>query len=492
MNSKVFSSIKTKLFIFLGFTLTFLLFLIFVYFSFIWKKLILENYVNGLKSTARAFSVDVKNRLILKQNNLENNDDLLAGEILAFLKDEKNAIFVAIYSPEGRLLIASKKIDKTRLTEAKRVSKGINRIAVRIYKDKHSGWIGECFYPIKSGQKKLGILHIGMDASLLEKEAQFVSKMFYISTIFILLFVLSIIYFVTDRFTRSLITLSSLLENIDVENDNFVNFPKFKDETGLISEKLNQLQEKIKKAKDNVKNAERKILQAEKLASIGRLASGVAHEINNPLNGIKHCLTLMKESPEDLKANAEYIDLINEGVDYISGIVKKLLEFARTSDRGQSNVSLVECVESVLALTDYRLSKEGVTIEKHFEEKEFMVKGNKVLIQEVIMNILQNSLDALKEKEDKKITIKLKERENKNILEIEDNGKGIEKEYLNQIFDPFFTTKPVGEGTGLGLYVALGIMKNLNGNIKIDSEKGKYTKVTLIFEREEQVENSNS
>ena len=485
MSKRFFFSIKTKLFVFLGITLTLLLFTIFVYFSFIWKKLIVENYINGVKSTARAFSVDIKNRLILKQNKLEESDDILAGEILAFLKDENNAIFVAIYSPEGNLIIASKKIPEEKLIQAKNTIKKIDNIAVKIERDREYGWIGECFYPVKSGEKRLGILHIGMDASLLEKEARFVSRMFYTSTIIILLIVLLVIYLLTDRFTQSIVILSHLLEDIDIENDRFVKFPTFKDETGLISEKLNQLQEKIKTAKENVKNAERKILQAEKLASIGRLASGVAHEINNPLNGIKHCLTLMKESPEDLKANSEYIELINEGVDYISGIVKKLLEFSRESDRDKALISLIDCVESVLALTDYRLTKEGISIEKCFEKNEFIVKGNKVLIQEVIMNILQNSLDALKGKENKKITIKLKERGNKNILEIEDNGKGIEKEYLNQIFDPFFTTKPVGEGTGLGLYVSLGIMKTLGGDIKIESEKGKYTRVILIFNREE-------
>ncbi len=485
MKNKLLSSIKTKLFVFLGFTLTFILFLIFLYFGFMWKKLLVQNYVNSIKSTARAFSVDVKNRLILKKNNLEKSEDILAGEILSFLKDEKGALFVAIYSPSGKLLISSKKIPKLKLNEAQSLSLKINNTAVRIYNDNKFGWIGEVFYSIKSGEKKLGILHIGMDASFLQNEVKLVSKMFYLSTILILLFVIVIIYFVTDRFTQSLITLSNLLEDIDVEKDNFVKFPAFKDETGLISEKLNELQNKIIKAKENVKTAERKILQAEKLASIGRLASGVAHEINNPLNGIKHCLTLMKENPQDFEANSEYIELINEGVDYISGIVKKLLEFSRSSGKEQSFVSLLECVESVLALTDYRLAKDGISIEKHFEKTEAKIKGNKVLIQEVIMNVLQNSLDALKERENKKIKIFLKEEKDNIVLEIEDNGKGIESSIIDQIFDPFFTTKPVGEGTGLGLYVALGIMKNLNGDIKIKSEKGKFTRVTLLFKRGE-------
>ncbi|BBB32659.1 two-component system, NtrC family, sensor kinase [Thermotomaculum hydrothermale] len=483
MRSNILSSIKTKLFVFLGFTLTFFLFLIFIYFGFIWKKLIVRNYVNAIKSTARAFAVDVKNKLILKQNKLEKSEDILAGEILAFLKDEKDALFIAVYSPSGKVLISSEKIPKIKLNEAKELSKNIKDISVRIYKNHSYGWIGECYYPIKSGEKELGILHIGMNASYLANEVKFVSKMFYISTLFILLFVILIIYIVTEKFTRSIITLSNLLEDIDVEKDRFVKFPEFKDETGLISRKLNELQNKIGKAKENVKIAERKILQAEKLASIGRLASGVAHEINNPLNGIKHCITLIKENPEDRETNKEYIDLINEGVDYISEIVKKLLEFARSSQKDTTKVLLKECLDSVLSLIDYHLNKESIEINKKIDEKEYIVSGNKVLIQEVIMNVLQNSIDALKTRENKKITLLTKEENEKIILEIKDNGRGIEKEYLTQIFDPFFTTKPVGEGTGLGLYVALGIMKTLKGDIKIESEKDKYTKVTLIFKK---------
>ncbi len=483
MKNKLLSSIKTKLFVFLGFSLTIILSAIFLYFSFMWKEFMVENYVNNLKSTARAFSVDIKNRLILRNNRLDDNDDILSGEILAFLKDEKKALFVAIYSPSGELLLSSKKIPESKVFESKRLGQKTKDIGVRIYNDKKHGWSGEVFYPIKSGEKKLGILQIAFDASFLENEVKSVLKMFYLSTLLILIFVITIIYFVTDKFTQSIITLSNFLEDIDVENDNFVSFPEFKDETGLISEKLNELQHKIIKAKENVKNAERKILQAEKLASIGRLASGVAHEINNPLNGINHCLTLIKENPEDIKSNLEYIELISEAVTYIEGIVKKLLEFARTSEHETSQVKILDCIESVLALTDYKLSKNGIIVEKIIKNGEIQVIGNKVLIQEVIMNILQNSIDALKEVKNKKIKISIKEKEENVLLEIEDNGKGIKKGNIAHLFDPFFTTKPVGEGTGLGLYVALGIMKNLNGDIKIESKEYKYTKVSLIFKR---------
>ena len=248
---------------------------------------------------------------------------------------------------------------------------------------------------------------------------------------------------------------------------------------------------RLKFSKQQLAAAQKQVYQSEKLASIGRLASGVAHEINNPLNGIKNCLYAIQKEPDNKEQTTEYLELINEGMNYIENVIKKLLGFARQQTQITDSLNINELIENVYKLLEYKFKQKQVVVTQNLLEDIPAISADNQLIQEVIMNILINAYDAISEKGE--IEIKSGITDEKHIFfSIRDNGIGLKENELDKIFDPFYTTKDPGEGTGLGLWVSLGIVENHNGQIKVNSIPNKETIFTVILPTEVKYENNVS
>jgi len=250
------------------------------------------------------------------------------------------------------------------------------------------------------------------------------------------------------------------------------------------------MKKRLEKSKIELEIAQKQIYQAEKLASIGRLASGVAHQVNNPLNGIKSCIYAIQKEPENLKQTNEYLELINEGLNNIETVVQKLLGFARQEHNHKTKIDINESIQKVINLLDYRLKDKLITLNLNFSSNLPLIEFDYFLFQEVIMNLLLNSFDAVSQ--NGKIDIKTEMIEDRLLIEIKDNGIGIPKENLQKIFDPFFTTKEVGVGTGLGLSVCLNIIESYGGTISVSSIQGEETIFTVEIPIKGENENINN
>jgi len=218
-------------------------------------------------------------------------------------------------------------------------------------------------------------------------------------------------------------------------------------------------------------------LQAEKMASLGVLAAGVAHEINNPLNFINGGVLGIENYINDkLIEHAEnvspLIEAINLGVTRASEIVKSLNRFSRQTDSLTEKCDLHSTINNCLIILNDEI-KNRIIVAKEFTNEPFTIIGNEGKLHQAILNIITNSIHAI----EKKGTINISTSIVKQmvVLTVNDTGHGIDKEVLNQIFDPFFTTKEPGEGTGLGLSITYQIIQELNGTIEYNSEKGKGT-----------------
>ncbi|RMF94058.1 MAG: PAS domain S-box protein [Candidatus Schekmanbacteria bacterium] len=226
-----------------------------------------------------------------------------------------------------------------------------------------------------------------------------------------------------------------------------------------------------------VKILQENLIQAEKLSSIGEMAAGVAHELNNPLTAIIGYSNLLmdKKVSNDVKRQ---LQIINQQSQRCQNIVSNLLMFSRKYSAKKEYVNLNDLIKSTIALTAYDMNSGGIIIEEEYAEgmPSAFVDGNK--LQQVFVNLIQNARYAVEvaDKKEKKISVKTAFDEKFFTIEVADTGIGIEKDKIKKIFDPFFTTKEVGKGTGLGLSISYGIIKEHGGDIYVRSKPREGTK----------------
>lgn len=269
-------------------------------------------------------------------------------------------------------------------------------------------------------------------------------------------------------------------EYVRDENDNYYHvhlYPVF-DDQGNVIKVVHYLEEITEK-----KKMEEQIALAEKLAAIGQLAAGIAHEINNPLGGIILCLNNIFNTHMDEETKAKHIELINEGLLRIQKIIRTLLEFSRNTELTLTRCHLREIWENVLNLTGYMIRKKGIKLEMNLDHGLPPIFVDKTKLEQVFINLVLNSIDAMRETSKKVLTIKASKKNGKILVLVSDTGTGIPEKIQSKIFSPFFTTKPLGKGTGLGLFICKSVVEQHRGKIWFEtSEKGTTFYIELYID----------
>lgn len=273
----------------------------------------------------------------------------------------------------------------------------------------------------------------------------------------------------------------------------------------------------LNNALDNLKSAQSQLVHSEKMASLGQLTAGIAHEINNPINFISSGMNSMKMSIEsireildsygqleegadpkalieeikELKEDHEYEELmdelddlvkdINYGVTRTIEIVKGLRVFSRLDEEESKPANINENIDATLTLLKNK-TKNRIKVSKFYDEKMQQIECFPGQLNQVFMNILNNAIQAIpEERKDGEITIYTEEESNHVVIRLKDNGVGIPDEIQKRIWEPFFTTKPVGVGTGLGMSITFGIIEKHGGKIQLHSEVGKGTEFVITL-----------
>jgi len=227
------------------------------------------------------------------------------------------------------------------------------------------------------------------------------------------------------------------------------------------------------------KKLEQQIRNSEKLASVGKLAAGVAHEINNPLGGILNCLYNLRKGALSPSRQEEYWASMEDGVRRVQKIVRQLLDFSQQHEPAFALTDMNHVVDRVLVLTTHLFAQNRIVLETGFGQGLPNVMIDRHMIEQVLMNLVLNAVQAMKD--GGVLTIRTSVVEGICVIDVRDTGSGIPPAVLPRIFDPFFSTKSEGEGTGLGLSVSLGIVERHGGKILVDSEVGKGTTFTLCL-----------
>ncbi len=224
------------------------------------------------------------------------------------------------------------------------------------------------------------------------------------------------------------------------------------------------------------------LLQARKIAALGTFTAGIAHELNNPINNIYLTAeTYMEEYEETMDEEAkEMMGDILAQAERAGDIVKNLLDFSRTERPSFVSLDPLEIVHSTVALLKNQLSLAGIKLQSEFREGLPHVRGNLRNMQQVFMNLLLNSMQAMPDGGVLCVAVKTDSQDHVR-FDIQDTGSGIPPEVLDHIFEPFYTTKGVGRGTGLGLAVVYSIVQRHGGRIEVKSEPGKGTTFSVIL-----------
>ena len=330
------------------------------------------------------------------------------------------------------------------------------------------------------------------------------------------------VYFVINLFVLTFIGLYLIL-NIAVkpvqrivkraeefrEEDNFFFLYGSQDnEFDRLSKALNRLLKRVSEDKEkliatissleksniDLKKAQNDVVRAEKLASVGRLSSGIAHEIGNPIGIIIGYLELLKQKdmPDDEKN--EYIIRAENEINRVNGIIRQLLDFSRPSDVKQEIVNVHEVIEDVAEIVRFQPFTSGIDLKTSFEAEENKILSDPNQLRQVFLNLIINAADAISSSQNRltgKLLIKSdvisgsddESINNQPVIKILfiDNGSGIPEKNIGNIFDPFYTTKEPGKGTGLGLFVSFVLLEGMGGKIKVQSVDGEGTTMSVYL-----------
>ncbi|MBW2308466.1 MAG: hypothetical protein JRG73_16190 [Deltaproteobacteria bacterium] len=250
---------------------------------------------------------------------------------------------------------------------------------------------------------------------------------------------------------------------------------KIMEDRDLLQARLEELQ----RLNRELRNAQETLVRTEKLASVGRLAAGLAHEIGNPLGIMLGYVDLLKSGAPESEEASDYLQRMEEELSRINQIIRSLLDFSRPSSEEAAEMDVNQLIREIIALVAGQRAFKAIEIRTDLASDLPLAFMEAEKLRQVLINLLLNSADAMPN--GGSITIRSARENDSAIIEVQDTGTGIPPEHMDKIFDPFFTTKEAGKGTGLGLSVCMGLVESMGGTLTLHSEKNHGTRAVIVL-----------
>jgi signal transduction histidine kinase len=425
-------------------------------------------------------AIPIVNDLIYERLGLVEEGGLLDNYIMEiFNRQDAGLLYIAILDDEGKVVSHNditeySKVYTDALTKAALAAD--DTIAQPFSGKDHAAL--DFGVPLSIGKKRWGTLKFGVSLEKVEHEILATVKKIVILTVALLIGGFAMILLLSRRFISPITQLATTMEKARGDDLDVRVEIKGRDELAVLGERFNSMIDRIRQANEELRKANEKMIQSEKLASIGILSAGVAHEINNPLGGLFNCVQMLGQNGENPEFRERYLGLVKEGLDKIENTVSKLLWMSRKSEHAPVEVNVRNAVDGVHHFVEYRIQKNNIAFHNAVPD-DLRVVVDLHDLQQMLLNLMINAIHSMPEGGDLAVTGR---RDDGWVrINVTDSGNGISQEHLGRIFDPFFTTKPTGEGTGLGLWVTYGIMRNYNGDISVESTVGKGSRFTMSF-----------
>lgn len=299
----------------------------------------------------------------------------------------------------------------------------------------------------------------------------------------VLILTINLILLFASSITSPLTQLMKLMEKVGKGEFTGKIKVKSSDEIGRVANMFNKMMGELKKRDDEIESAKSRLIQSEKMSAFGQMSAGIAHEVKNPLAGILGYAQMSKKKLPQGHEVLPYIEIIEKETVRCKEIVENLMKFARQEKAIMSRIDINKTVKDSIRLVEHQLSISGIKVVQAFalDGAPIWIRGNSNQIQQVMMNLMLNAQQAMENKGTLTISTHFDPEGQKVLLMVSDTGSGMSAEVKARIFEPFFTTKGAGKGTGLGLAVSIGIVKDHGGLIDVESAQGKGTTFTLTL-----------
>jgi two-component system, NtrC family, sensor kinase len=483
----------------------------------------------GIATHAYYFSVDKKTQLHLSVfkkitdaglnwSGFVEKTIVLEEEMVRILKSQQG-MDIIFFGPKGDVFISSLPNEKfTREQLSEDFLRGNNHFFDVPLRGQSFGFISTA---VSWGQQPF-LIAIGASKNALTKSLSKIMSLLLIAAVFLIFCLLIFSYFFTNRIVGPLTKLVEGIQRMKTYSEPVYVETDSKNEIGILTESFNEMSQTIygyrsdleakiqdlEKANSEVQSTQNQLIQSAKLAGLGQLVAGVAHELNNPIgfvySNMQHLreytntlllmvqeLSKKNESAEKIKQKHDYefiakdlpklIASCEEGARRTRDIVIGLRNFSRSSDKDQKKFSVTDCIDSTLDLLRGAVKNERIQLVKKYDEFIPLIVGNPNQVSQVFMNVISNAFQAIQGAGTVTITAQYQKEESQIKIRISDTGVGIKKDEMNKIFDPFYTTKEVGQGTGLGLSISYGIIKSHGGEILVESEPGQGSTFEISF-----------
>jgi signal transduction histidine kinase len=448
------------------------------------EELYRQDIMNQGKVLAEISRLTLTNVMVYEEMGMmdeQNLVDYLDYFIINLMEQDKRVRYVMILDNEGWVLAHSNPSQSNKAYMDKSIKEVLTNLKTEIT---YGGFYNEPVLiitsPLNISTKNWGVIRFGFSLKEVQESIGFLKKEVMLITIVFSLISLIIINIGARVLSKPVTRLARIMDGIKTHGDLEQQFPELKDrqdELGELQRSFFWMLQRLRDADREQKRTTEVLSQTEKMVSVGRLASGVAHEINNPLSGITLCFRNLIEADVDSRTREKLIQAVNDSLQKIENIVKQLLDFSRMTVTEKTTVNLNNLINRLLVLFNYPASKKNVKIVNYLSDDipEILIDENKM--SQVFTNIIINALQALDS--GGTLTIKTAMDNGFCVVSIEDTGVGIPPDILPNIFDPFFTTKRIGEGTGLGLSVSKGIVEQHGGIIEVESQAGAGTRFRI-------------
>ena len=342
-------------------------------------------------------------------------------------------------------------------------------------------WYITAYGPIKDpGERVIGAMYVGLLQAPFAHQRNVISGVVLTLVIGATLASLVLLVFATElvlRPIRHVVVMAQRIIGGDLSARVGIQPPG---EMGVLCRAVDSMAHAVEERQELLKQATRQqIGRSEQLASVGRLAAGVAHEINNPLTGVLAFADLMRDKPNMDAQDREDLELIMRETKRAREIVKGLLDFARETPQVKTQLNINDLVRQTTLLLGKRDAFQNIQLVESLTERLPEVHGDKNQLQQVLVNLSLNACEAMSQ--GGTLLLATSRADGRIVIEVTDTGCGIRREHLDKVFEPFFTTKPVGKGTGLGLSVSYGIIQQHGGTLEVESQEGKGTTFRILL-----------